>query len=45
MWSDDHKASAYTDYLKDTKFLLDEHISELSGWPSQGHCEDESEYS
>ena len=31
MWSNEHETSAYTDYLKDTKFLLDEHISKLSG--------------
>ena len=31
MQSDNHEASAFTDYLKDTKFLLDEHISKLSG--------------
>ena len=29
MRSDDHEAVKYTDFIKDMKFLLDNHISEL----------------
>ena len=35
MQSDEYSRSNYKDFIKDMKFLLDTHISDLKDWPAK----------